>query len=212
MPGHQDRAADLRAAAKVPLYHTVGTFVNRQFAQKTSSEYPEILCIFKIDILKKIRYNKLTKKKGEHKMATIFFDMDGTIADLYGVENWLDYLIASDALPYEIAKPLVRLNSLARILNRLQKQGYRIGIISWLSKNSTPAYDREVTEAKIEWLNKHLASVKFDEIHIVKYGTPKQTFAKTENDILFDDEERNRTDWTGKAFDVNDILKNLKGM
>ena len=26
---------------------------------------------------------------------TIFFDMDGTIADLYGVENWLDFLIAS---------------------------------------------------------------------------------------------------------------------
>ena len=25
---------------------------------------------------------------------TINFDMDGTIADLYGVENWLDYLIA----------------------------------------------------------------------------------------------------------------------
>lgn len=145
-------------------------------------------------------------------MATIFFDMDGTIADLYGVENWLDYLITSDALPYEIAKPLVKLNSLARILNRLQKQGYRIGIISWLSKNSTPDYDREVTKAKIEWLKKHLASVNFDEIHIVKYGTPKQTFAKTENDILFDDEERNRTDWTGKAFDVNDILKNLKGM
>ena len=37
--------------------------------------------------------------------TTIFFDMDGTIADLYGVENWLDYLIASDVLPYEIAKP-----------------------------------------------------------------------------------------------------------
>ena len=24
---------------------------------------------------------------------TIFFDMDGTIADLYGVSNWLEYLI-----------------------------------------------------------------------------------------------------------------------
>lgn len=144
--------------------------------------------------------------------TTIFFDMDGTIADLYGVENWLDYLIASDALPYEIAKPLIRLNALARILNRLQKQGYKVGVISWLAKNSNTAYDEKVTKAKKEWLKKHLASINFDEIHIVKYGTPKQTFAKTENDILFDDEEKNRNDWTGKAFDVNEIIEILKGM
>ena len=144
--------------------------------------------------------------------TTIFFDMDGTIADLYGVENWLDYLIASDARPYEIAKPLIRLNALARILNRLQKQGYKVGVISWLAKNSNTDYDEKVTRAKKEWLKKHLASVNFDEIHIVKYGTPKQTFAKTENDILFDDEEKNRNDWTGKAFDVNEIIKILKGM
>ena len=144
--------------------------------------------------------------------TTIFFDMDGTIADLYGVENWLDYLIASDALPYEIAKPLIRLNALARILNRLQKQGYKVGVISWLAKNSNTTYDEKVTKAKKEWLKKHLASVNFDEIHIVKYGTPKQTFAKTENDILFDDEEKNRNDWTGKAFNVNEIIEILKGM
>lgn len=144
--------------------------------------------------------------------TTIFFDMDGTIADLYGVENWLDYLIASDALPYEIAKPLIRLNALAKILNRLQKQGYKVGVISWLAKNSNTDYDEKVTRAKKEWLKKHLASVNFDEIHIVKYGTPKQTFAKTENDILFDDEEKNRNDWTGKAFDVNEIIEILKGM
>lgn len=64
----------------------------------------------------------------------INFDMDGTIANLYGVENWLDYLMAKDTTPYEVAKPLVNLSSLARILNRLQRNGYTIGIISWLAK------------------------------------------------------------------------------
>lgn len=142
--------------------------------------------------------------------ATIFFDMDGTIADLYGVENWLDYLINADVLPYEIAKPLVRLSALARVLNRLQKQGYKIGVISWLAKNSNTDYDEKVTKAKQKWLKKHLASVAFDEVHIVKYGTPKQTFANTENDILFDDEEKNRINWTGKAYDVTEILATLK--
>ena len=144
--------------------------------------------------------------------ATIFFDMDGTIANLYGVENWLNYILIADALPYEIAKPLVKLNVLARILNKLQKEGYRIGIISWLAKNSDTAYDEKVTEAKQKWLKKHLASVKFDEINIVAYGTPKQIFARTENDILFDDEKRNRDNWTGQAYDVNEILKVLKGI
>ena len=145
-------------------------------------------------------------------MTTIFFDMDGTIADLYGVEGWLDCLIASDTLPYEIAKPLVRLSALARILNRLQKQGYRIGIISWLSKSGSAEYNEAVTEAKLEWLSKHLASVNFDEINIVPYGTPKQNFSKSASDILFDDEAKNRQNWNGQAFDVNNIIEILKGM
>ena len=144
--------------------------------------------------------------------TTIFFDMDGTIADLYGVENWLDYLIASDTLPYAVAKPLVKLNSLARILNKLQRNGYKIGIISWLSKSGSDEYNSAVAEVKRNWLKKHLTSVNFDEIHIVKYGTPKQVFAKTTNDILFDDEKPNRDNWTGKAFDVNAIIEILKGI
>ena len=143
---------------------------------------------------------------------TIFFDMDGTIADLYGVENWLDFLIAFDSLPYEIAKPLIRLSALARILHRLQDEGYRVGIISWLSKNSTPDYDAKVTEAKKNWLKTHLPSVEFDEINIVPYGTAKEKFAKTEKDILFDDEEKNRQNWTGEAFGVENILEILRGL
>jgi hypothetical protein len=143
---------------------------------------------------------------------TIYFDMDGTIANLYGVEGWLDMLIAKNTLPYEIAKPLIRLSALARVLNRLQKQGYKIGIISWLAKNSTAEYDKAVTEAKEKWLRNHLASVAFDEINIVEYGTPKGNFAKSENDILFDDEKRNRDTWTGKAFDVDSIIEILKGL
>ena len=142
---------------------------------------------------------------------TIYFDMDGTIADFYGVDGWLDYLIAGDTTPYRVAKPLINLNSLARILNRLQTKGYRIGIISWLSKNGTPDYNKEVTVTKEKWLKKHLKSVNWDVIHIVEYGTPKYSFA-TENDILFDDELKNRQDWIGTAFDVDRIIETLKGI
>ena len=143
---------------------------------------------------------------------TVWFDMDGTIANLYGVENWLDYLISGNPYPYMVAEPLVRLNTLARMLHKVQKNGHKVGIISWLSKNSNDEYDRLVTDAKLMWLKKHLKSVEFDEINIVAYGTPKQSFCKTTEDILFDDEAPNRNNWTGVAYDVDNIIGVLKGI
>lgn len=143
---------------------------------------------------------------------TIFFDMDGTIADLYSVNGWLDSIIARDAKPYKEAKVMHNMQALARVLNRLQKQGNKVAIISWLAKNSTEDYDARVAQAKREWLSKHLASVHFDEVHIVKYGTAKQTFAHTINDILFDDEEQNRNNWTGEAHNVHNIMNVLKSL
>lgn len=142
----------------------------------------------------------------------IFFDMDGTIANFYGVDGWLEYLNENDTTPYEIAEPLLNLSRLARELNRLQQSGIEIGIISWLSKTSNRDFDMAVERAKYEWLAKHLPSVHWDEIHIVKYGTPKQMFAKSENDYLFDDERPNRENWSGQAFDVNNILEVLRAV
>lgn len=142
----------------------------------------------------------------------IYFDMDGTIANLYGVEDWLPKLRAYDPSPYTEALPLVRLSVLARMLNRLQRNGYTLGIISWVSKDPDPTYGEAVTIAKLEWLAKHLPSVEWNEIHIVAYGTPKQTLADYPDGILFDDEEKNREDWLGIAFDETDIIEILKGL
>lgn len=142
----------------------------------------------------------------------ICFDMDGTIADLYGVKNWLEMLINHDETPYKNATVLVNMNVLARMLNKLQKKGYQIGIISWLAKGSNDDYDTKVTKAKKEWLAKHLHSVQFDFIEIVKYGTPKSFVAKTKNDILFDDEIDNRIEWTGKAYDAHNIFEVLRSL
>ena len=142
----------------------------------------------------------------------IYFDMDGTIANLYGVNGWLDMIIARDTTPYTKAIPMVKMNVLARLLNKLQNKGYTIGIVSWLAKNSTTDYDERVATAKIKWLRTHLKSVKFDEIKIVPYGTPKEKVVDFPKGILFDDEEPNRTNWTGTAYDVNNIIEILKGV
>lgn len=140
---------------------------------------------------------------------TIYFDMDGTIANLYGVDGWLEYLINKDTTPYEVAKPMINFSVFARLLHKLQRNGYTIGVISWTAKNSTKEYNTRVAKTKREWLIKHLPSVRFDEIHIVEYGTPKSTCG---NGILFDDEEKNRLEWNGTAYNVNNILEVLRNL
>lgn len=140
-------------------------------------------------------------------IKVINFDMDGTIADLYGVENWLADLIAENVRPYAIAKPLINMQALARVLNGLKRKGFTLNVISWTSKCGSPNYNKAVERAKKIWLKKHLASVEFDNIYVVPYGTPKHSIA---SGYLFDDEEPNRTAWSGKAFDVDSIIETLK--
>lgn len=142
----------------------------------------------------------------------IYFDMDGTIADLYGVHGWLENLQNFQTKPYREAKALLNMRKLARVLNSLQKNGYHIGVISWLSKAHDEAYDAKVTATKKAWLMKHLGSVRFDEIKIVPYGTPKQNSVDFPNGILFDDEKPNRDNWFGTAYDVNNIIEILEAL
>lgn len=141
----------------------------------------------------------------------IWLDMDGTIANLYGVEGWLNDLENYNERPYREATPLVRMNVLARLLNKAQRNGYEICVVTALSKNSTAEYDERVIEAKKVWLGTHLKSVKFNEVKFVPY-----TFTKNDvnsgNDILFDDEERHLTAWTGTAYNATEILTVLKSL
>lgn len=138
----------------------------------------------------------------------IWFDMDGTIADLYAVDGWLPMLRAENPDPYKMARPLVHMATLARLIHKAQRNGYAVGILSWTSKGGSDAYNDMVAKAKVNWLRKHLPSVAFDVIAIVPYGYGKYNF-NLGNDILFDDEQRNRDEWDGDAYDVDNLLKNF---
>ena len=142
----------------------------------------------------------------------IYFDMDGTIADLYAVSGWLEMLRAYDETPYEQAQVMLNMAQLARALNKLKAQGYVIGIVSWLSKCPTAEYDKKVIKAKRKWLKKHLASVNFDEIVIVAHGTPKSQVVQYNGGILFDDEQANRNEWQGQAYQPQQIFEILKSL
>ena len=134
----------------------------------------------------------------------IWFDMDGTLAGLYQVDNWLPKILARDTSPYTEAKPLLNLSVLTRRLNQLIRKGFTVNVISWTSKGGSDDYNKAVKEAKFDWLRTHLKSVHFSNIDIVAYGTPKQV---GRNGILFDDEEQNRNNWNGKAYDADKIME-----
>lgn len=141
----------------------------------------------------------------------IYLDCDGTFVDFYGVEGWLDCIKKEYTKPYREAKPLVNMRELGKELNRLQKQGYVIGIITWLAKGASKKYNDKIAKAKRDWLHKHLSAVQFDEVHILEYGTPKEQYGKG---ILFDDEEHNRKQWmkvnSNIAFNELNIINVLR--
>ena len=138
------------------------------------------------------------------KEKEIVFDMDGTIADLYGVENWLDMLQNENPLPYEIASPMYNMKNLAYILNALKEQGWVITVTSWLAMNSSQEYKRLVRQAKREWLEKW--HFPYDEIHLVQYGTPKHRVTKADRQILVDDNENVRNEWNGETINAQENI------
>ena len=145
---------------------------------------------------------------------TLVFDMDGTIADLYAVTDWLENIIAENVRPYAIAEPMYNMNKLVNVINRLKENGWRVAIVSWTSKHGSKEYNKEVRKVKKEWLDRY--NFPYDELHVIKYGTPKSYCMKKTGgfQILFDDEEPNRKAWrNGSTVNANeDIYKILKNM
>ena len=129
-------------------------------------------------------------------MKMLVFDMDGTIADLYGVENWLTDLRAENARPYEVAEPMYNMVELNRILQILKRRGWTICVTTWLAKEATKEYNKAVTKAKKAWLEKY--DFPYDEIHCVKYGTTKANCTRKKGgfQILIDDNKKVRDGWT----------------
>lgn len=141
----------------------------------------------------------------------IVFDMDGTIADFYGVEGWLDDLHASNPRPYKVAKPLVDMIVLNKLLELLKAQGWTICVTSWLANGSSKEFDKLVRTAKRNWLVKY--DFPYDEIHLVKYGTTKANCTRHHKgyQVLVDDNADIRKGWNlGHTINANeDILSAL---
>ena len=138
---------------------------------------------------------------------TLVFDMDGTIANFYGVVGWLDYLKESNPTPYIVAEPLYNMEELRTVHEMLKIFGWKIVITSWLAKGSSKEFDNEVRQAKLEWLDTF--NFPYDEIHLVKYGTTKANCTRKLGglQILVDDNEKVRNGWSlGKTINANEDI------
>ena len=127
------------------------------------------------------------------KVRMIVWDMDGTVADLYGVDGWLEMLRAENPLPYEIAEPIWDMERL----------------VTWLSMNSSEEYKTETRRAKREWLEQF--DFPYDHFHGVQFGSTKadsvrKFLADDETAILIDDSAKVRRGWhLGETVDPTEI-------
>ena len=142
-------------------------------------------------------------------MQALYFDMDGTIANLYNVEGWESKLRAEDPSPYADASPLVDMVRLATIIAKLRSAGVTVGVISWGAMGGTTEYTRRVKRVKREWCKRY--GLTFDEFHVVKHGTPKHWVAKCKHSILVDDNSEVRQTWTlGDVIDASDSSRMME--
>ena len=143
------------------------------------------------------------------KVRMIVWDMDGTMADLYGVDGWLEMLRAENPLPYEIAKPMWDMERLVNVIRGLQDFGIEQRIVTWLSMDSSEEYKTETRRAKREWLEQF--DFPFDHFHGVQFGATKAAsvrkfLADDEEAILIDDSARVRKGWhLGETIDPTKI-------
>jgi hypothetical protein len=147
-------------------------------------------------------------------MKAIYWDMDGTIANLYGVDGWLEAIESSQVYPYLVAEPMCNMAELKTVLCQLKENGYRMGVITWLSKTGTEEYNRRTRAAKRMWLEVHGLWELMDEVHMVRYGTPKHSTTRLYQGILVDDNKAVREEWErhgGTTIDptASDIIEAL---
>ena len=144
-------------------------------------------------------------------MRTLYFDMDGTFVDLYGIRNWKELIDSHNPSPYIEAAPLISMLIFTHWLRKAKAKGYRIGIISWLSRSGDEVYHAETKKAKAEWLNRYLPLIEFDEVHFIPYGTPKSSVvadAELGSAILFDDNADNLAEWKGyQSVEASEMLE-----
>lgn len=125
----------------------------------------------------------------------VYLDMDGTIFDLYGQNNWLEKLRTEDDTVFTGDRRMVTEEVLR---THFPADTYDVRVLSMTPKDATDEYCERVIARKNEWLDRYFPSIT-KRIYR-KYGHNKN-LKNSKYAILIDDSEPIRNSWNGLAFD-----------
>lgn len=136
----------------------------------------------------------------------VYFDMDGTIANLYAVENVFDRLDALDASVYSEALPI---NKYIGMLRGFKELGYKVIILSCLGMISEDKFDKDTIDYKNKWLDKYVGKEYIDDRIFIEYTKHKENYIK-EGGILVDDDDKVLMNWKWDRIKANNKDKAKK--
>ena len=137
----------------------------------------------------------------------ILFDLDGTLANLYGRKDWLEKLRKEEPI-YEELEPLVDMQELNHIAEKLMNVGVEFCVVTWLSMQASETYELITSMEKFRWCKRYIPFIS--EFECQPYGTPKQTNYRNTKCILIDDNAEVRAEFEPKhrrkTFDANEDI------
>ena len=162
---------------------------------------------------------------------TVWFDMDGTLYDLYNIPGWLELLQMEEPGIFQHGQPMYNPFFIQQAILALIAHGWQVGVITWAPKGvaEEEPFFIETKRAKQEWLRRHYPEL-LENFYCLPYGESKSVCAcdhwkerSLDPDmgvqILVDDNMLVRDEWVDgwethfKAIDANnDYVKTLEGL
>ena len=134
-------------------------------------------------------------------MKSIWFDMDGTIAELYKVEGWLSALRSNDWSVYSKCAPRHNYQRINMAIEALIANGWQVGVITWASKGIGWGDDlNEIANEKFNWLCRFFPALADGHFACIPYGYSKADLLEEKYDTydvayLVDDNKEVRQEW-----------------
>ncbi len=130
-----------------------------------------------------------------------YLDMDGTIADLYSLPQWLDRIQNESEGLFLEPSPLITED---RFYSIFPKDKYNVKILTMLPLGATKEYEEVVKQEKLAWLSVHFPSL-VDKVIFKRYGHNKN-IKGSHSALLIDDNDKIRETWKGKALNPKGLL------
>ena len=102
----------------------------------------------------------------------IFFDLDGTVYNLYQISGWKEKLENENPEVFREGSFIGNYPEFMAICHKLLERGIQFGVITWLPMQASEEYEKECAEVKREWVKKFMPFVT--EFTAQAYGIPKQ--------------------------------------